>query len=268
MPRHESGVGVDKGAAAVSALQALLEAAATALTAQKQAKEAAAQAGTDGASGGVSGEDGKLAEGNAAAALEALRVLLDAATAGPRAETGKGSMTWTGAGAQEGQRHKGAWDAHSAYEQTSMGPRGAAAGASPTAAARAVQRPPPPPPPAAAAAGAAAGLLEVHEYLLQGIGTPGGYVEPPPPLPTPLSVHAYEEMQELLQHLDSLHTKLMWLDVCAGFFVAGCLTWEQHARYVLGSWPHAGSLIPFARKLAGLKAASKMLGSYGRPGRA
>jgi hypothetical protein len=60
---------------------------------------------------------------------------------------------------------------------------------------------------------------------------------------------AHHELKPLLLQLQKVQYKLHWLDVCVGFFVAGCLTWEQNGRFIVESWPNPGSLIPFARSL-------------------
>ena len=238
-PHTETSRG-NGAAAAVTALQALLESAANALSAQKQAERAAAEAGSRDEQM-VTDRERKSAEGNATAALEALRAILDAATEEPGAEGQAANRASAAAGAQGEGRQQGSQGP--VHEQACMGMRGA---------------------PAAAAVPAAAGPpATIPSLLLQGFGNAGSSAEPA--VHTPLSVYVYEEILVLLKQLDSLHCKLMWLDVCAGFFVAGCLTWEQHARYILGSWPHAGSLLPFARRLAGLKAAKKILQAALRP---
>ena len=63
-------------------------------------------------------------------------------------------------------------------------------------------------------------------------------------------IQDHQELKPLLDQLQKVQCKLLWLDVCAGFFVAGFLTWEQHARYLVESWPNPGSIIPFAKNLA------------------
>ena len=63
-------------------------------------------------------------------------------------------------------------------------------------------------------------------------------------------IQDHEELKPLLDQLQKVQCKLLWLDAIAGFYVGGCLTWEQHARYLVESWPNPGTMIPFAKNLA------------------
>ena len=67
---------------------------------------------------------------------------------------------------------------------------------------------------------------------------------------TSAKVTDHSELQPLLDQLQKIQYKLMWLDGCAAWFVVGCLTWEQHQKLLLESWPHVGSGVPFAKSLA------------------
>jgi hypothetical protein len=110
---------------------------------------------------------------------------------------------------------------------------GAAAAGAPAGTASSAASPSATPEPAMPSGRAAATANPYEEFLLS-------------------SVYAgnHQELQPLLNQLHRAQQKLLWLDACAGWFVGGCFTWEQHIRHFLEAWPHSGSAVPFAKSLA------------------